>query len=57
MSVKCPACGSTDIAISQQLNLKDAKVRKIYLSGACTKCKSQVTIEYTPTTIRQQTVE
>jgi len=57
MSMKCPTCGSTDIILNQQLNLKDAKVRKIYLSGNCTKCKSQVTIEYTPTVIRQQIAE
>jgi len=57
MNIKCPACGSTDIVISQQLNLKDAKVRKIYLNGSCAKCHSQVTIEYTPTTVRQQIVE
>jgi len=57
MSMKCPACGSTDIIVNQQLNLKDAKVRKVYLSGNCAKCRSQVTIEYTPTAVRQQTVE
>jgi len=55
--MNCPVCNSTDIVLNQQINLKDSPVRKIYLSGLCKKCKSSLVIEFTPTSVRQQTVD
>jgi transcription elongation factor Elf1 len=55
--MNCPICGSEDVVVNQQLSLKDSKVRKIYLNGSCKKCGAQLTIEFTPTSARQQTVD
>ncbi|MGB9727252.1 MAG: hypothetical protein ACPLZF_02480 [Nitrososphaeria archaeon] len=56
-NMNCPVCNSTDIVLNQQINFKDSPVRKIYLSGLCKKCKSSLVIEFTPTSVRQQTVD
>ncbi|MEM1986266.1 MAG: hypothetical protein QXG36_05330 [Nitrososphaeria archaeon] len=55
--MNCPVCGSSDIVLNQQISFKDSPVRRIYLSGRCKKCNSSLVIEFTPTSVRQQTVD
>jgi len=55
--MKCPVCGSTEIVIDQKLDLKGTKVKPIYLHAVCQKCHSVLIVEYSPTSVRQQTVD